>query len=187
MSSGILPAAWTASTCRSPPCAMHDAPPPRRPAGSRRSRCWRAGPRRGPARRSGPLQSRRKPGQVDDALAVDRNALAPRPAGEPVPVEHARVLGRADEEQRRAPASPARRSDGRQHRYLRLRAAAGEDDVPGAARRPAPRPAPAPSRRRPARRGLRHAPRRGCRADASARAIAAATSGRSGDVALWSR
>ena len=36
------PGAWTASTCRSPPAACTSVGRRRRPAGSRRSRCWRA-------------------------------------------------------------------------------------------------------------------------------------------------
>ena len=78
-----------------------------------------------------PLQSRGKPGKVDNPLAIHGNPLH-LTGRKAVPVEHAGVLGRADEEERCVPVAdpPQRRG---QHGICRFRPAAREDDVPGAA------------------------------------------------------
>ena len=70
LSTGILPAAWTASTCSQPSAARTISERGLAPAGSPRSRYWPASGRRRVCRRRRPsLQPRRQPGEVGDAVA----------------------------------------------------------------------------------------------------------------------
>ena len=187
MSQGIFPAAWTASRAGARRCSMHQ----RRRLGDRLDHA----------------------GLVVRRLERDQNAARrlPAPAArqarrgrQPPSPSTGNSLDRAPS-RKRCPSStqacsvaPTRR----QRRALRRRPAAapGVSTVFAASvpplvkttflalgRRQAPRPAPAPARPPPAPRGPRHGPRTALPGSASARAIASATSGRTGAVALWSR
>ena len=79
---GILPAAWTASTCSSRrPHARSRRP--RRPAGSRRSRCWRASRRRaaGPCPSASAASRRSRAARSMRPSGVDRNVRPSLPTG----------------------------------------------------------------------------------------------------------
>ena len=138
MSTAILPAACTASRWSS-------AAVPRARAAAASATGWitpvslLASLHRDqrPAGRRKRVQPRLEPVEIDDAVRRRRGSSRPPPAGKRWPSQHARVLGRADEQQRsQSRPAVAGGSPGAEHGVVRLGAAAGEDDVAWPWRRP---------------------------------------------------
>ena len=160
-----------------------------RSAGSRRSRCWPPSPRpaRGPCLRASARAALRDRPRRPPSPAMSRAARpATRSASALGVGQHRVMLDGRDEQPRdaRLPRFAPRLHRAPQRQRVGFGAAAGEDHVLRPARRPARPPARAPLRRWRARRGLRACTEDGLPPTAKRCAIAAAASGRSGEVAL---
>ncbi len=152
----ILPAACTASTCSQPPAAAHQPRPRRRPAGSRRSRCWPAIRQTSVRRLSPQARAPARPGR----RRHPRRPASPRPAAPDALAVSATASCSVAPTMIRSQPAASGALDGQR---IGLGAAADEGDRRRPARRPAPRHPPAPARPWPAPRGRRHAPTRDCR------------------------
>ena len=126
-STGILPTVWTASVWNSAPCLVRDRGQLGDRAGSCRSRCWRASPRRW--RSAASIASRSASGLTTPSVVTGHEAQRPTAARQVLArVEDRLVLDRAGD-QVRAPARFERLGDAAEGEVVGLGAAGGPDDL----------------------------------------------------------